>query len=253
VLTCFPTISIFSAGSDIADCILTAFEGRCITTLPEACSDLANSNGLALVANVATCAVQLGPFAAGSAATCLATGSIGSFTTGVSIVECLEIAFGFASGTGTITGADNCVEPTPTPTPVEVCASVPEPCENLANTNGLALIAAIPVCTAALGGYAVGNVATCLGTDLISSNTLGETIVTCLEDALSEQCITSIPEPCLNLAGNSALQLAVNLPLCVTALGPFAVGTTATCLTSGLTNGDSIIECLNDSLFNNVA
>ncbi|KAL6915066.1 hypothetical protein FSST1_012826 [Fusarium sambucinum] len=249
IATCLATTpSLFTVGADIAECILTALEGRCITTLPDACTDLEDSNGLALVANVALCATALGPFAAGSAATCLATGAITSSTQGTSIVECLRIAFGFDSGTGTVTGSALCSEPTTTP-PDPVCATIPEPCSDLADTNGLALIVAIPVCTAALGGFAVGNVATCLGTNLITQNTLGETVVECLEDALSETCITSLPEPCLDLAGNTAAQLVVNLPLCTAALGPFAAGAAATCLTSGLTNGNSVVDCLNDAIF----
>jgi hypothetical protein len=231
---------------------LTALEGRCITTLPDACVSLEESNGLELVADVAVCAVALGPFAVGSAATCLATGSITASTEGASIVECLRIAFGFDSGTGTVTDGVLCVEPTPTPNPQPICATVPEPCQNLADTDGLALIAAIPVCTVALGGFAVGNVATCLGTDLITENTLGETVVGCLEDALSETCITSLPEPCLDLAGNTVVELALNVPLCTAALGPFAAGAALTCLTSGLTNGNSIVDCLNDAIFENV-
>jgi hypothetical protein len=211
---------------------------------------LQDSNGLALVADVAQCTVALGPFAVGSAATCLATGSIGSSTTGISIVDCLEIAFGFQSGVTTVTDLALC-SPTAAPTtaPVQICADVPSPCQSLSSVNGLALIAAIPACTAALGVFATGNIATCLGTDLISSTTLGETIVTCLGDALEDQCIDSLPEPCLNLQDNNVAQLVINLPLCTVALGPFAAGAAATCLSSGLTNGNSVISCLNDALF----
>jgi hypothetical protein len=213
---------------------------------------LQDSNGLALVADVGLCTVALGPFAIGSAATCLATGTIGSSTTGVSIVDCLEIAFGFQSGVTTVTDFSLCnpgATAAPTTVPSQVCAEVPPPCQDLASVNGLALIAAIPACTASLGVFAVGNVATCLGTDLISSNTLGQTLVTCLGNALEDQCIDSLPEPCLDLEDNNAVQLAINIPLCTAALGPFAVGATATCLTSGLTNGNSVITCLEESLF----
>jgi len=248
-LTCLTTsVSIFTAGSDVADCILTALESQCITTLPQPCVDLQDSNGLALVADVAQCAVALGPFAVGSAATCLATGSITGSTTGLSIVDCLEIAFGFQSGVVTITDLALC--PTATPEPVTpVCAEVPGPCQNLGSINGLALVAAIPLCVTALGTFAVGNVATCLGTDLISENSLGETVVTCLEGALAETCITELPGPCQNLADNTIVELAINLPLCTAALGPFAAGAALTCLSSGLTNGNSVLSCLNDALF----
>ncbi|KAM9883424.1 hypothetical protein VD0002_g1098 [Verticillium dahliae] len=231
-----------------SDCVVTALEARCITTLPDACASLSSSNGLALVGNIAGCTVALGPFALGSAATCLSTGSITSSTTGASVVECLEIAFGIRSGTVTITDPALCATPTPTPV-VPVCAEVPAPCQDLGNVNGLALVAAIPLCTSALGVFAVGNVATCLGTDLISQNTLGTTVVGCLEDALQSTCISELPGPCQDLQDNTVVELAINLPLCTAALGPFAVGNTLTCLTSGLGNGNSVIECLNASLF----
>jgi hypothetical protein len=44
----------------------------------------------------------------------------------------------------------------------------------------------------------------------------------------------------------------INLPLCTAALGPFAVGVVATYLTLGLTNGKSVVECLNGALVQNV-
>lgn len=73
--------------------------------------------------------------------------------------------------------------------------------------------------------------------------------MTCLTDALSDTCISSLPQACLDLVDDTAIELVVDVPLCTAALGPFAVGAAATCLSSGLTNGNSMIECLDTALF----
>ncbi|KAI8298066.1 hypothetical protein K4K61_012155 [Colletotrichum sp. SAR11_59] len=249
VLTCLSTtISLTTTGQSIANCVTNALAASCPTTLPDACVNLQTSNGLALLTDIPLCTAALGPFAVGTAATCLATGAISALTQGSSVFECLQVAFGLAPSVVTVTNPALCPTQAPTATP-SVCATVPAPCESLSTVDGLALIPAIPACTAALGAYAVGNAATCLATTAISVTTTGSSIVSCLEDALSATCISTLPQACLDLAGDDAVALAVDLPLCVTALGPFATGAALVCTTSGLTNGDSVIQCLNNALF----
>ncbi|KAJ4995922.1 hypothetical protein K4K48_009342 [Colletotrichum sp. SAR 10_66] len=249
VLTCLSTtISLTTTGQSIANCVTNALAASCPTTLPDACVNLQTSNGLALLTDIPLCTAALGPFAVGTAATCLSTGAISALTQGSSVFECLQVAFGLAPSVVTVTNPALCPTQAPTATP-SVCATVPAPCESLSTVDGLALIPAIPACTAALGAYAVGNAATCLATTAISVTTTGSSIVSCLENALSATCISTLPQACLDLAGDDAVALAVDLPLCVTALGPFATGAALVCTTSGLTNGDSVIQCLNNALF----
>ncbi|KAI8251746.1 hypothetical protein K4K58_008407 [Colletotrichum sp. SAR11_239] len=249
VLTCLSTtISLTTTGQSIANCVTNALAASCPTTLPDACVNLQTSNGLALLTDIPLCTAALGPFAVGTAATCLATGAISALTQGSSVFECLQVAFGLAPSVVTVTNPALCPTQAPTATP-SVCATVPAPCESLSTVDGLALIPAIPACTAALGAFAVGNAATCLATTAISVTTTGSSIVSCLENALSATCISTLPQACLDLAGDDAVALAVDLPLCVTALGPFATGAALVCTTSGLTNGDSVIQCLNNALF----
>ncbi|KAK1986518.1 hypothetical protein LZ30DRAFT_685374 [Colletotrichum cereale] len=126
--------------------------------------------------------------------------------------------------------------------------AVPKP----ASTDGLAIIAAIPGCTVALGAFRVGNAASCLATNVIGPLSVGQDIGTCLTTAFSATCISALPAPFLGLAGNNVAQLFVNLPLCEAALGPFAAGAALTCLSSGATNGGSVISCLNGSLFRTI-
>ncbi|KAI8225997.1 hypothetical protein K4K55_008714 [Colletotrichum sp. SAR 10_96] len=249
VLTCLSTtISLTTTGQSIANCVTNALAASCPTTLPEACVNLQTSNGLALLTDIPLCTAALGPFAVGTAATCLATGAISALTQGSSVFECLQVAFGLAPSVVTVTNPALCPTQAPTAAP-SVCATVPAPCESLSTVDGLALIPAIPACTAALGAFAVGNATTCLATTAISVTTTGSSIVSCLENALSATCISTLPQACLDLAGDDAAALAVDLPLCVTALGPFATGAALVCTTSGLTNGDSVIQCLNNALF----
>ncbi|KAF4932684.1 hypothetical protein CGCF245_v010356 [Colletotrichum fructicola] len=249
VLTCLSTtISLTTTGQSIANCVTNALAASCPTTLPDACVNLQTSNGLALLTDIPLCTAALGPFAVGTAATCLSTGAISALTQGSSVFECLQVAFGLAPSVVTVTNPALCPTQAPTATP-SVCVTVPAPCESLSTVDGLALIPAIPACTAALGAFAVGNAATCLATTAISVTTTGSSIVSCLENALSATCISTLPQACLDLAGDDAVALAVDLPLCVTALGPFATGAALVCTTSGLTNGDSVIQCLNNALF----
>ncbi|KAK2756831.1 UbiD family decarboxylase [Colletotrichum kahawae] len=249
VLTCLSTtISLTTTGQSIANCVTNALEASCPTTLPDACVNLQTSNGLALLTDIPLCTAALGPFAVGTAATCLATGAISALTQGSSVFECLQVAFGLAPSVVTVTNPALCPTQAPTATP-SVCATVPAPCESLSTVDAFALIPAIAACTAALGAFAVGNAATCLATTAISVTNTGSSIVSCLESALSATCISTLPQACLDLAGDDAVALAVDLPLCVTTLGPFATGAALVCTTSGLTNGDSIIQCLSIALF----
>jgi hypothetical protein len=230
-------------------------EERCITTLPDACTDLANANGLELVADVAICAVALGPFAAGSAATCLSTGDITGDTTGTSIVECLEIAFGLASGSSTVTGLPFCDEPTttptptPTPTPQPACFTMPEDCAFLGTLTGsVAIGISAPACRTALGNYNTGTVPSCF-TSGVGLFTSGTVVTNCLNNALSGTCISTLPAACSSLAGQNTVQLALNLDACNSALGPFGEGDAEDCLSVLQGSGDAVVSCLNNALF----
>ncbi|RDW59816.1 hypothetical protein BP6252_12903 [Coleophoma cylindrospora] len=129
-----------------------------------------------------------------------------------------------------------------------VCATnLPSACSALSPISGLALNAAIPLCKTELGSYASGDAGLCLATN-IDALSLGTNITTCLSTALSTRCISVLPGPCLALSSDNGLILSSDIPLCVTALGPFVVGSAATCLdTTSITSnsiGTSVVSCL---------
>ncbi|TPX13362.1 uncharacterized protein E0L32_006335 [Thyridium curvatum] len=255
VATCLTTdtISVTTAGTTIVSCLNTALSGTCISSLPAACSNLSNENGLALVADVPACVVALGPFAVGEALVCLSTSSIAETTTGASIITCLNNALKLTSATPTTS-----VVPTACPaassTPSSGCqVSLPPNCANLASVSGLDLIVDVPLCLTALGVYGVGNAAACLATDVITTSTTGGSIINCLNTALEASCPTSLPSACTKLnSDNGSAALLVDIPLCVVALGPFAAGNAAVCLSTTTltesTTGSSIVECLEKAL-----
>ncbi|CAG9992249.1 unnamed protein product [Clonostachys byssicola] len=247
VATCLTTssINISTAGSDITNCLTTAFEGRCINTLPQECENLKSKTGLALVPDLAICTLKLGPFAVGSALTCLSSSSITDSSTGTGVVGCLETALGLSSPGSSNGGGDSCTPSTGGQTCV---TQLPPTCSGLQNSNGLGLITAIPTCLASLGAYGVGNAAQCLVTTSISVSSVGSDIVNCLLNAFKETCIAELPPACSNLANDDAAKLIVDIPLCVAALGPFAVGGALTCLSTTAESGSSIVDCLKNAL-----
>ncbi|KAF5227499.1 hypothetical protein FANTH_14760 [Fusarium anthophilum] len=97
-----------SRGEYIADCLLYELEDCCITSLPQVCSDLRSNSGSALVDGADQCRHALGPFVHGIASPCLDADNITPQTQGKSIVDCLEVAYGFRSGPVTITDGEIC-------------------------------------------------------------------------------------------------------------------------------------------------
>ncbi|KAF4595064.1 pre-mrna-splicing regulator wtap [Ophiocordyceps camponoti-floridani] len=125
-------------------------------------------------------------------------------------------------------------------------ANLPAACSGLANSNGLALTPLISLCVTALGGLNVGAVASCLVTSLISTSTTGQSIVTCLTNALSNTCMTALPGTCISLAGLVTISLG-GLQACQTSLGPMNSGAAAACFTQN-SNGNDLILCLQNAL-----
>ncbi|TEA11232.1 hypothetical protein C8034_v007933 [Colletotrichum sidae] len=232
-------------GAPVADCLLTALRASCPQTLPQVCLDLQVQNGVALLANIPVCAGALGPYNSGAAAICLALNSITSATTGLSVFGCLQNSFNLVPSVTTITDPSLCPGPTAPPSPVPTCVTPPLPgqCLSLATGSVIDLVLNLPACTAALGGLGnIVGVATCVAGNLLS----GLSVVTCLQDNLRANCIRTLPQVCLDL---SLLSGTVDTALCVNALGPLAVGPALACLTSGLTSGPAIVQCLNRALF----
>lgn len=251
-LTCLTTdLKVTTLGSTVVDCLNTAFEAKCISELPKPCRDLEDVNGVGLVADIALCVVELGPFAVGAAAQCLATNGIDANSHGFTIVACLYEALSLSP------------EPTATTEVIEIdCPAVASPhcdvnlprdCKGLAGNVGLGTAVDAVLCTADLGIYAVGSVAECLATDLITETTTGDSILTCLFQALDETCPSTLPPNCEGLNGKVGLtQIALQIPLCIVALGPYAAGDALVCLsTTGLDDaslGSSIVDCLEHAL-----
>ncbi|TDZ40685.1 hypothetical protein CTRI78_v010208 [Colletotrichum trifolii] len=232
-------------GAPVADCLLTALRASCPQTLPQVCLDLQVQNGVALLANIPVCAGALGPYNSGAAAICLALNSITSATTGLSVFGCLQNSFNLVPSVTTVTDPSLCPGPTAPPSPVPTCVTPPLPgqCLSLATGSVIDLVLNLPACTAALGGLGnIVGVATCVAGNLLS----GLSVVTCLQDNLRANCIRTLPQVCLDL---SLLSGTVDTALCVNALGPLAVGPALACLTSGLTSGPAIVQCLNRALF----
>lgn len=251
-MTCITSdIKTFTLGSDVVTCLKNSLSSQCISTLPAPCTALESETGLDLLADVGVCVTELGPFAIGAAAQCLATSLITGDTDGYTIVACLYDALGLSP------------EPTPTSVVLEVaCPAVASPhcdvnlprdCKGLAGDVGLGTAVDALLCTADLGIYAVGNVALCLATDVITDATTGDSVLTCLVQALDETCPTVLPSACLKLNNDvGATELIVDISLCIVALGPYAAGEALVCLsTSGLDDsslGSGIVDCLETAL-----
>ncbi|KAK6220978.1 60s ribosomal protein l19 [Colletotrichum tabaci] len=223
---------------------------QCGVTLPGTCADLPNTNGLLpLVGVTASCLLDLGPFGVGPVATCLLNIDLLD-PRGQPIADCL-----LRTLRGSCPGA------------------LPQPCIDLQLVNGLDLLVDLPACVAALGPYSSGATAVCLAVNSITSATTGLSIFGCLQGSFQPpptvvtvtdpalcppaptptRCATpSLPEQCLSLSTVNGLDLLVDIPACVQALGLYAVGDVATCLVTSLidtlTSGQSIVNCLQGSL-----
>lgn len=247
-LTCLTTdLKFNTVGSTVVDCLNTAFAAKCIDTLPAPCVSIESDTGLALVADIGVCVVELGPFAIGAVAQCLSTTGINAQSQGYTIVACLYEALGLSP------------DPSPTSVVLEIpCPAVASPhcdvnlprdCKGLAGDIGLATAVDAVLCLADLGIYAVGNVAMCLATDVITIDTTGDSILTCLAQALDETCPAALPSACLALNSDVGVaELILDIPLCIVALGPYAAGDALVCLsTTGLDDaslGSGIVNCL---------
>ncbi|KAM3503603.1 hypothetical protein MY10362_004100 [Beauveria mimosiformis] len=249
VATCLAesSIKLTTAGSTIVTCLRDALKGECITALPDSCTRLGTETGLALIPDVAKCVVSLGPFAIGTALSCLSTSQITETSTGVGIIDCLETALGLRSSTSP--GGDGAAACTTTSTPpAPTCeVNLPPECSNLKLKNGLALVFEVPICLVALGIFGVGNAAACLATSAITLSTTGVAIVECIEDAFKAQCPKELPAACTNLANDNLGELVVDIPVCTVALGPYAAGTALSCLSTSVGSGQTIVQCLKDA------
>lgn len=130
--------------------------------------------------------------------------------------------------------------------------ALPSACAALSGFNGVISLAVhITECTTQLGAYGSGNILTCL-TSNINAFTTGQSIVDCLTNAFADTCISELPASCESIYTETGLQLAADVPLCVAALGPFAVGDAALCLSTtsivSTTAGSDIIQCLLNAL-----
>lgn len=251
-MTCITSdIKLNTIGTDVVSCLQNSLSSQCISTLPAPCTALETETGLGLVADIAVCVVELGPFAVGAAAQCLATSVITADSNGFTIVACLYDALGLSP------------DPTPTSVVIEIdCPAVASPhcnvnlpsdCKGLAGAIGLGTAVDAVLCTADLGIYAVGNVLQCLATDVITTTTTGDSILTCLVQALDDSCPAVLPSACLALNNDvGAAELILDIPLCIVALGPYAAGDALVCLsTTGLVDsslGSGIVDCLESAL-----
>ncbi|RDA95325.1 hypothetical protein CP533_3555 [Ophiocordyceps camponoti-saundersi (nom. inval.)] len=122
---------------DPDDCTAVGVTPRCLTTLPTACSNLANTNGLGLITLILGCQTALGAFNQGGLLACLSITPTAA-TTGQSIVTCLL---------GALTGT---------------CLNVlPATCISLAGVATISTAAA-QACATSLGPLGTGAVANCL-------------------------------------------------------------------------------------------
>jgi hypothetical protein len=97
-----------SRGEYIADCLMYELEDCCITELPKECKDLNGARESAITAGADRCRDALGLFVHGIAGPCLDKERVSTATRGDSIVDCLEVAYGFRSGPVTISDAEIC-------------------------------------------------------------------------------------------------------------------------------------------------
>jgi len=120
---------------------------------------------------------------------------------------------------------------------------MPEPCSTLETvTNPLEYVARIGLCTTALGVFGAGEAAICL-TELNPID-----VFNCLTDLYDNYCITELPVECTELGDPGLVDFTINLATCATKLGPWAIGTAATCFSSSWSNGQEALDCINTAL-----
>ncbi|CAG9988821.1 unnamed protein product [Clonostachys byssicola] len=136
-----------------------------------------------------------------------------------------------------------------TATPVPECCmnELPDGCQALENTNGLALEPVIQACEEALGKYATEDMLQCWEGD-IRDESKGTYIADCLLYELESCCITELPEACSRLSGATGSAVPSGAAECRDALGIFVHGIASPCLdqanVTDETQGNSIVDCL---------
>ncbi|CAK7222060.1 hypothetical protein SEUCBS140593_004769, partial [Sporothrix eucalyptigena] len=246
-------IGLFTAGTTLTSCLTNALSATCITSLPAECTNLATETGaVALAVDIPLCIAELGPFAIGTALTCLSTSNLLSTSAGYNVVSCLYTALNLQpySGQSTTTVVDI---PCPASGSTTCDITLPDTCKDLAGQVGLGVAVDAILCTADLGVFAVGNVLSCLATDVITTATTGNSIISCLTTALEDQCPATLPSACAKLSTDvGVVAITADIALCTLALGPYAVGDALTCLsTTGLSDsslGSGIVSCLDSAL-----
>ncbi|CAK7240248.1 MAG: hypothetical protein STHCBS139747_001686 [Sporothrix thermara] len=178
--------------------------------------------------------------------------NIVSTTAGYNIAACLYTSLGILPP-GTTTDPTVVQIECPTSTENTCAINLPDSCRNLAGQIGIGVLIDVVLCTADLGVFAVGNVASCLATDVITTSTQGNGILGCITSALDDQCPATLPSACTKLSEDTGIvAITADIALCTVALGPYAAGAALTCLgTSGLTpesTGGGIVDCLGTAL-----
>ncbi|VUC28715.1 unnamed protein product [Clonostachys rosea] len=136
-----------------------------------------------------------------------------------------------------------------TATPVPECCmnELPEGCQALENTNGLALEPVIQACEESLGKYATEDMLQCWEGD-VRDESKGTYIADCLLYELEDCCITELPEACRRLSGATGSSVPSGAAECRDALGIFVHGIAIPCLDEANitdeTQGNSIVDCL---------
>ncbi|KAI1691469.1 hypothetical protein Ddc_24207 [Ditylenchus destructor] len=118
-----------------------------------------------------------------------------------------------------------------TATPVPECClnELPDRCQALETTNGVALNPIIPECEKALGSYITDDMKDCWAGEF-TDQSQGQYIADCLLYELEDCCITSLPQACSDLRGKSGSAVVDGANQCRYALGPFVHGIASPCL-----------------------
>ena len=282
VLTCLATdvITISTTGNSILGCITNALTAKCPTTLPTACSALSKDVGaVAIGADIVLCTAALGPFAAGSALTCLSTAGLNANSLGSTVVSCLTNAL-FGTGSGSLPSISlpsislpsisasvslpsvipssvipsichTTIAAAPSPTASVCFKSLPAACVLITPLVGNVAINAVKTpCLTSLGPYNNAAAAACFNN--LGLLTSGSTVTSCLTTALTGKCITSLPSDCTSLTSSNGLDLVTKVPACVADLGVFGVTAALDCLSVSnivsTTAGYNVVSCLYNAL-----
>ncbi len=249
VLVCSSNPANLIPPSKMIDCIKDQLAGTCINALPPACAKLTIDTDIGVLASDATsCALALGPFAVSAVSNCLNPLNFDLSTLGLGVVDCLYDALDLPEPVVTTVSI-------PIDCPVDGAGcdvGLPEHCLALAGQVGLGIVVDMGLCATelvALGGFATGNVLTCLATTGLKKLVTGNGVLRCIFSALDAQCPTTLPPACTALSGIlDNILLAAAIPACLAELGPYAAGAALTCLsTSGplaLSTGPEVISCL---------